>query len=193
MKRVVRLTEGDLRRVILEVLSGSDMPTEDEYQKALAMIGNVTNTREYDYYKDIIDRYESGDELYWKLKQLSANQKNTYSWPQDSYWLMTNGKIVGLYAHGSVRDIDGLNMVKVLNMGNIRLVGQTGDDVIYIELSKCPNDKQVRMLYRLIASCKKEVYVDISKDGPTIKSFSFDRTKVGADFIVDKITGYFDK
>lgn len=193
MKRVVRLTEGDLRRVILEVLSGSDMPTEDEYQKALAMIDNVTNTREYDYYKDIIDRYESGDELYWKLKQLSANQKNTYSWPQDSYWLMTNGKIVGLYAHGSVRDIDGLNMVKVLNMGNIRLVGQTGDDVIYIELSKCPNDKQVRMLYRLIASCKKEVYVDISKDVPTIKSFSFDRTKVGADFIVDKITGYFDK
>ena len=192
MKKTIRLTEGDIRRAILEVLSGNDIPTEVEYQKALAMIGNVANTKEYDYYKDIIDRYESGDELYWKLKQLSANQKNTYSWPQDSYWLMTNGKIVGLYAHGSVRDIDGLNMVKVLNMGNIRLVGQTGDDVINIELSKCPNNKQIRFLYKLIASCQKDVYVDISKDGPTVKSFDFDRTKVGADFIVDRIIGYFN-
>ena len=174
------------------MLSGNDIPTEVEYQKALAMIGNVANTKEYDYYKDIIDRYESGDDLYWKLKQLSANQKNTYSWPQDSYWLMTNGKIVGLYAHGSVRDIDGLNMVKVLNMGNIRLVGQTGDDVINIELSKCPNNKQIRFLYKLIDSCQKDVYVDISKDGPTVKSFDFDRTKVGADFIVDRIIGYFN-
>ena len=187
-KKLFRIIENAVKFVINEQYK---KPTEEEYYKALSGIENATNLKEYEYYQNIIKAYEYEDNLYHSLVSLSDKQKNNGKSLYSRY-IMTNGKIINLCYHSSVKEIDdNLSLKKMLEMGNIRLIGGTEKgDVIELELSKKPNYRQEMVLYRIIPSCR-EVYVDLHVDNG-LKCLSFDRSKVGADYIVNSIVNAFN-
>jgi len=193
MRRLIRLTESDLSRVVRyavntilnEASSIGNKPTEDEYYRAMSMIDNASNTDEYDYYQSIIDRYEHDDDLYWELEKLS-NVQRSRGQRTDSEYLMTNGKIIRLNSHASANEI-GLSKEDMLQNGNIRIIGGYNSDSIMMELSVKPTEAQLRYLWKIIPTCKGTIYADVNG-----KSYTFDRSKVGADFIIDRILSLLD-
>lgn len=193
MRRLIRLTESDLSRVVRyavntilsEASSVGNKPTEDEYYRAMLMIDNASNTNEYDYYRSIIDRYEHDDDLYWELEKLS-NVQRSRGQRTDSEYLMTNGKIIRLNSHASVNEV-GMSKEEILQNGNIRIIGGYNSDSIMMELSVKPTEAQLRYLCKIIPTCKGTIYVDVNG-----KSYTFDRSKVGADFIMDRILSLLD-
>lgn len=193
MRRLIRLTESDLSKavryavntILNEASSIGSEPTEDEYYRAMSMIDNASNTDEYNYYRSIIDRYEHDDDLYWELEKLS-NVQRSRGQRTDSEYLITNGKIIRLNSHASVNEI-GLTKEEMLQNGNIRIIGGYNSDSIMIELSVKPTEAQLRYLWKIIPTCKGTIYVDMNG-----KSYTFDRSKVGADFIIDRILSSLD-
>lgn len=171
---------------------GYDIPTEEEYNQASYLIDNAKSLTEYNYYKDIIDRYERAEELYWQISKLSdEHQRQGKS--RNSYYIMTNGKIVGINNHNSVSEInDGLTISEMLKMGNIRLIGGMNEETIMLEISKLPTEQQRQTLWRLISSCQNSVYVDKTTDRRVINSMTFDRNKMSAELIFNKIIQMFN-
>ena len=168
-------------------------PTEQEYYSALQRMENATSTDEYEYYKGIVDAYEYEDNLYHSLLSLSYKQGNEGQ-SLNSRYILTNGKIVNLNRHSTVKEInDQLSVQKMLEMGNIRLIGGNhGDNVIEMELSTCPNEKQKMTLFRIIPYAKSEVYIDAHTD-EGIESLTFNRRQVGADIIINAIEKIYNR
>jgi hypothetical protein len=103
---------------------------------------------------------------------------------------LTNGKIVNLAGHNSVEEI-GLQKTELLKMGNIRIIGGTYSNYVYIELAKYPNDIQERKLLHYISTCNGYVYVDITYDRELKKNFTFDRKTFSPELIMKSIKDYF--
>ena len=192
MKRTITLNEDRLRLMVIEAVRNVlreqyRKPTEQEYYSALQRMENATSTDEYEYYKGIVDEYEYEDNLYHSLLSLSYKQENEGQ-NLNSRYILTNGKIVNLNRHSTVKEIsDQLSVQKMLEMGNIRLIGGNhGDNVIEMELSTCPNEKQKMTLFRIIPYAKSEVYIDAHTD-EGIESLTFNRRQVGADIIINAI------
>ena len=199
MTTVIRLNENEICHIVENVVrvvlnENETSPSKEDYKNAVANIDNARTVKEYDYYKNIINRYEENDNLYWKLNRLSSEQEKR-GLHLDSDYLMTNGKIIHLHSHESVRDLgnEDLSKRKMLDMGNIRLIGKAYHPVMMVELSRKPNEIQKRYLIRMFSTCTRDIYVDITKDGKTVNSVKFDKTKVGADFIIDSIEKFFQK
>lgn len=168
----------------------SEKPSEEEYYWAKNNIYSADNTEDYDYYQDIIDRYESDDRLYDKLFSLSVDQ-HLKGLDRNSEYILTNGKLIKLHNHNSVEDI-GLNKVELLKMGNIRIIGGTYSNYVYVELAKCPNNIQEQKLLYYIKTCHGDVYVDITYDNQLKKSFCFDRKTFSPELILRNIKNYFN-
>ena len=168
---------------------GTEKPSEEEYYWAKSNIYDTNSPEDYDYYKDIIDRYEAEDNLYDKLSSLSTKQfldgQST-----NSEYILTNGKTVNLHGHDSVEEV-GLKKTELLKMGNIRIIGGTYSNYVYLELAKYPNDIQKRKLLHYISTCYGTVYVDITYDNELRKSFVFERRIFSPELIMKKISDYF--
>lgn len=164
-------------------------PTEEEYYRAKMLINSTNNIEEYDFYKDIIDRYEATDNLYSDLSSLSARQFLD-GMSTDSEYILTNGKMVRLHGHDSVNDI-GLSKIGLLKVGNIRIIGGLYSNYVYIELSKYPNEKQVSKLTEYLKTSRGYVYVDITENNELKQHFEFDRKIFSVEMILKKISDYF--
>jgi hypothetical protein len=170
--------------------SVSEKPTDEEYYWAKQNIYSADNIENYDYCKDIIDRYEADDRLYDDLNRLSTDQF-IKKMDRNSEYICTNGKLVKLHCHASVRDI-GLRMEDLLEKGFIRIIGGFYSNYVYVELTKYPNENQERTLFKYLATCNGDVYVDITYNGELKKNFCFDRKTFSAELILKNIKNYFN-
>ena len=179
------ITEGKYSGININV----EKPSEEEYFFAKNHIDDAHSNKEYDYYKDIIDRYELDDNLCDDLTRLSTEHLLAKK-SRGSEYIMTNGKIIGVCGHASVDEI-GVNKVDLLKRGFIRIIGGLYSNYVYIELAKYPNDVQERKLLYYLSTCDDCVHVDKTYDNELKKSFSFDRKTFSPELIMKNIKDYF--
>lgn len=202
MKKIIRLTESDLRKLICENVKrllntcilneATEKPTEEEYYYAIEHLYDADNSAErYAYLYDIIERFEEDDRIYDKLEMLSIHQTgDDIRKKRNSEFICTNGKIVNLRYHDSVKDI-GFNVSDLLSRGFIRIIGGYYSNYVCIELAKYPNKSQEKTLSNYISTCNGEVYVDITDNRNVKKQFVFDRNTFSVELILRNIKKYF--